>query len=543
MFRIFFSFIFLVSVAIVAQQPTREDSLVGSVTPEKTWWDLLHYDITVKPDYPTKTLTGNNKIKYKTLSGGNSKMMQIDLVKPLTIDSAFQDNKKLTFHNKGNIWYISLPKHSKSKSYELNIYYSGKPVESVSPPWDGGMVWAKDSLNRPWISVACQYKGASLWYPCKNMLYDEPDEGASISIIVPADMTAVGNGRWVGKKLSSDRTAKYTWKVVNPINHYGISFYAGNYVNISQTYQGRKGKLDMSYWILDYNRQKALDHMIPEAVQTMKSLERWFGPYPFYEDGFKIVEAPYIGMEHQSAIAYGNNYTKGTFKGKDISKTGWGKKTDRLIVHEMAHEWFGNSITASDIADRWIQEGFAGLAEELVIADLCGRKAGEEFLVARYKGIDNEKPIIGRYGINEDSSSDNYIKGWAVIHMIKTIMNDDEKFRKILQGVTASFYHKVTSTQEIEDYIITKSGMNFKPLFNQYLRTTQIPELEYSIKNNELRYRFTNCIDGFFMPVKIDGSDDWLFPTVSWQTFQLKNNNITEINTDPNFYIKVKKVE
>ncbi|AKK73398.1 peptidase M1 [Chryseobacterium gallinarum] len=543
MFRIFFSFIFLVSVAIVAQQPTREDSLVGSVTPEKAWWDLLHYDITVKPDYPTKTLTGNNKIKYKTLSGGNSKMMQIDLVKPLTIDSAFQDNKKLTFHNKGNIWYISLPKHSKSKSYELNIYYSGKPVESVSPPWDGGMVWAKDSLNRPWISVACQYKGASLWYPCKNMLYDEPDEGASISIIVPADMTAVGNGRWVGKKLSSDRTAKYTWKVVNPINHYGISFYAGNYVNISQTYQGRKGKLDMSYWILDYNRQKALDHMIPEAVQTMKSLERWFGPYPFYEDGFKIVEAPYIGMEHQSAIAYGNNYTKGTFKGKDISKTGWGKKTDRLIVHETAHEWFGNSITASDIADRWIQEGFAGLAEELVIADLCGRKAGEEFLVARYKGIDNEKPIIGRYGINEDSSSDNYIKGWAVIHMIKTIMNDDEKFRKILQGVTASFYHKVTSTQEIEDYIITKSGMNFKPLFNQYLRTTQIPELEYSIKNNELRYRFTNCIDGFFMPVKIDGSDDWLFPTVSWQTFQLKNNNITEINTDPNFYIKVKKVE
>ncbi|MCL8537116.1 M1 family metallopeptidase [Chryseobacterium gallinarum] len=543
MFRIFFSFIFLVSVAIVAQQPTREDSLVGSVTPEKAWWDLLHYDITVKPDYPTKTLTGNNKIKYKTLSGGNSKMMQIDLVKPLTIDSAFQDNKKLTFHNKDNIWYISLPKHSKSKSYELNIYYSGKPVESVSPPWDGGMVWAKDSLNRPWISVACQYKGASLWYPCKNMLYDEPDEGASISIIVPADMTAVGNGRWVGKKLSSDRTAKYTWKVVNPINHYGISFYAGNYVNISQTYQGRKGKLDMSYWILDYNRQKALDHMIPEAVQTMKSLERWFGPYPFYEDGFKIVEATYIGMEHQSAIAYGNNYTKGTFKGKDISKTGWGKKTDRLIVHETAHEWFGNSITASDIADRWIQEGFAGLAEELVIADLCGRKAGEEFLVARYKGIDNEKPIIGRYGINEDSSSDNYIKGWAVIHMIKTIMNDDEKFRKILQGVTASFYHKVTSTQEIEDYIITKSGMNFKPLFNQYLRTTQIPELEYSIKNNELRYRFTNCIDGFFMPVKIDGSDDWLFPTVSWQTFQLKNNNITEINTDPNFYIKVKKVE
>ncbi|WP_343657824.1 M1 family aminopeptidase [Chryseobacterium sp.] len=390
-----FIFILLVTNLAVAQQPSKEDSLVGSLTPEKSWWNLLSYDITIKPDYRTKTITGNNQIKYKVISEEPTELMQIDLIKPLVIDSVIQNGRKLSFQNKGNIWYVSGAKKRKNKKYTITVYYSGAPVESLSPPWDGGFVWSKNSLNRPWISVACQYKGASLWYPCKNMLYDETDEGASISIITPASLNAIGNGRLVKQQRTSDGDMQYTWKVVNPINHYGISFYMGNYVNIKKNYTETKGKLSMDYWVLDYNKQKVEDHLIPKSIQAMKSLEHWFGSYPFYEDGFKIVEAPYIGMEHQSAIAYGNNFTKGTYKGNDVSKTGWGKKkADRIVIHEMSHEWFGNSITAGDIADRWIQEGFAGLAEELLLSDLFGKKAGRSFFQADIEPLKMINPSL-----------------------------------------------------------------------------------------------------------------------------------------------------
>lgn len=533
-----FIFILFVSNWAAAQKPSKEDSLVGSLTPEKRWWDLMSYNITIKPDYHTKTITGNNKIRYKVISEQPSELMQIDFVKPLIIDSVTQNGKKLSFQNKGNIWYVSGVRKHKNRKYNIAVYYSGKPVESQSPPWDGGFVWGKDSLNRPWISVACQYKGASLWYPCKNMLYDEPDEGASISIITPASLNAIGNGCLVKQQRTSDGDMQYTWKVVNLINHYGISFYMGNYVNIKKNYTGIIGKLSMDYWVLDYNKQKAENHLIPESIQAMKSLEHWFGPYPFYEDGFNIVEAPYIGMEHQSAIAYGNNFTKGTYKGNDVSKTGWGKKTDRIVIHEMSHEWFGNSITAGDIADRWIQEGFAGLAEELVLSDLFGKKAEEEFLSGRYRTIENDKPIIGRYGINEDGSSDGYVKGWAVIHMIKTVIDNDEKFLQILRGLNKQFYHKVVTTKEIENYINIQSGINFNAVYDQYLRTSQVPVLEYFITDHKLQYRFTNCINNFTMPIKIIGIEDWISPTTSWQSYDLKNNFINQVDIDPNFYIK-----
>ena len=526
--------------------PTKADTLNGSVTPERIWWDIQHYDLTIKPDYLNKTISGKNIIEYNVTDKKHSHSMQIDLVSPLKIDSVFQNGKKIGYERNQNIWYLKISEIQASKKNKVIIYYSGKPTESIEPPWDGGLVWAKDSLGRPWISVACQYKGASLWYPCKNTMHDEPDKGFSISIIVPDTLIAVGNGRLKGKLKNSDQTITYQWVVQNPISHYAVSFYVGKYVNISQIYKGRKGKLSMDYWILDYNEKKAEKHMIPEVNNTMKSLEHWFGPYPFYEDGFKMVDASYIGMEHQSAIAYGNTYVKGTNKkGGDISNTGWGKKTDKIIVHEMAHEWFGNNITAIDIADRWIQEGFAGLGEELVIADLCGKQAGAEFLAGRFRTIENDKPIIATYGINKDGSQDNYIKGWAIIHMIKTIINDDKKFLKILNGLNSTFYHKVVTTKQIENYISSKSGTNFKYLFDQYLRTAQVPVLEYKVKGNELMYRFGNCNNDFTMPIKTNlTKDDWIYPTTFWQFFKIKNSTSTDIlKSDLNFYITVKNVE
>ncbi|PAM96602.1 peptidase M1 [Flavobacterium sp. IR1] len=526
--------------------PTKQDTLNGSITPERIWWDIQHYDLTIKPDYVNKTITGKNVIEYNVSDKKHSNLMQIDLVSPLKIDSVFQKGKKIEYSQNQNIWYLKLPKNQSTTKNKIEIFYSGKPTESIKPPWDGGLVWAKDSLNRPWISVACQYKGASLWYPCKNTMYDEPDKGATISIVTPDTLVAIANGRLLRKTKNNDRTLTYTWGVKNPISHYAISFYIGKYENISQTYKGTKGNLSMDYWILDYNRKKAEKHMIPEVNSTMKSLENWFGPYPFYGDGFKMVDAPYIGMEHQSAIAYGSSYKKGTNKiGGDISNTGWGKKTDKIIVHEMAHEWFGNNITAIDIADRWIQEGFAGLGEELVIADISGKQAGNEFMAGRFRTIENDKPIITRYGINEDGSQDNYVKGWAILHMIKTIINNDDEFKKILKGLNTQFYHKVVTTKQIENYISSASGIEFNYLFDQYLRTKEVPVFEYELKNNELHYRYTNCKENFAMPIKTSWTkENWIHPTTTWKSLPTEEiSTAVPIKTDLNFYITVKKTE
>lgn len=547
-----FLFLFnLLFCSLQAQQneplriPTKQDTLNGSITPERIWWDIQHYNLSVKPDYLNKSISGKNEIEYNVIQKKHSDLMQIDLVVPLKIDSVFQKGKKIEYTQNENIWYLKLPQKQSSKNNKILIYYSGKPTESIKPPWDGGLVWAKDSLGRPWISVACQYKGASLWYPCKNTMYDEPDRGASISIAVPDNLIAIGNGR-LKNKLTTSGTTTYQWEVKNPINHYGITFYIGNYINLKETFKGEKGPLSMDFWVLDYNKEKAEIHMIPEVNITMKSLENWYGPYPFYEDGFKMVDAPYIGMEHQSAIAYGSSYKKGTNKkGGDISNTGWGKKTDKIIVHEIAHEWFGNNITAIDIADRWIQEGFAGLGEELVIADLCGRTAGNEFMNGRFRTIQNDKPVIARYGINEDGSNDNYVKGWAVMHMIGAIINDDEKFREVLRGLNHDFHNKTVTTNEIETYISRKSGINFDYLFDQYLRTIKVPVLEYQFKNGELKYRYTNCNESFAMPIKTNWSKEkWLHPTVSWQSFKVENDVATaDFKIDINFYVKLQKTE
>lgn len=525
--------------------PTKQDTLNGSITPERSWWDIQHYDLSIKPDYVNKTITGKNIIEYNITDKKHSDLMQIDLVSPLKIDSVFQKDKKIDFTQNQNIWYLKLSKNQASKKNKIIIYYSGKPTESIKPPWDGGLVWAKDSLNRPWISVACQYKGASLWYPCKNTMYDEPDHGASIAVTAPDTLIAISNGRLKNTIKNHDGTQTYQWEVKNPISHYAISFYIGKYINISQAYQGKKGKLTMDYWVLDYNKTKTEKHMIPEVNSTMKSLEHWFGPFPFYEDGFKMVDAPYIGMEHQSAIAYGGGYKRGTNKkGGDISNTGWGKKTDKIIVHEIAHEWFGNNITAIDIADRWIQEGFAGLAEELAIAEISGTQAGNEFMAGRFRTIENDKPIIARYGINEDGSQDNYIKGWAILHMIKNIVNNDPKYREILQGLNRDFYHKTVTTKQIENYISLNTAIDFQYLFDQYLRTNLVPVLEYQIKDNQLLYRYSNCNDDFSMPIKTNVTKDaWIYPTITWKSLEIKNLSPDDtLKADINFYITTKKL-
>ncbi len=351
-----------------------------------------------------------------------------------------------------------MPDQQKGTKGKLSIRYGGKPHEAIRAPWDGGWTFTKDSLGRPWMTVTCQGgAGASIWYPCKDHQSDEPDNGASLTMRVPDTLMAVGNG-----------TTSYTWEVTNPINNYNIIPYIGKYINFKEVYQGEKGKLDLNYWVLDYNEQKAKSYLPKEVHNTMKSFEYWFGPYPFYEDGYQLIDVPHSGMEHQSAVAYGNWYQPG-YRKRDGSGTGWGLKWDFIVIHESGHEWFGNNITSNDLADMWVHEGFTNYSETLFIEHIFGEQAGNEYNAGIRSGIRNDRPIIPpTYGVNAQGSGDMYPKGGNMLHAIKHSINDNEKFRQILRGLNKDFYHKTVNTAQVENYISKKAGFDYSKVFDQY---------------------------------------------------------------------------
>jgi aminopeptidase N len=528
----------------VAQDSFRlisRDSLKGTITKEREWWDVQYYSIDLQIDFESRELTGKVTIDFKVVRKQHSGFMQIDLQAPLSIDSIKMGEEKLQFKRYGAA-YIVEARNLNGEGGKLDIHYSGIPRESTSPPYDGGFVWAKDSLGRSWISVACQLVGGSVWYPCKDHYSDEPDRGASITISINDSLgVVVGNGRLKSKHSNEGKTA-YTWGVTNPINNYGISFYIGKYVNIDEVYAGEKGQLDMSFWVLDYNRDKAISHLIPETEKTIKALEKWFGPYPFYEDGLKMVESSYIGMEHQSAIAYGNKFKKGRFLFKNL--TTLDLQTDRLIVHELAHEWFGNNITMSDIADRWVQEGFAAYGEELFIEELLGRKAGRDFFLTRLPDkIKNKYPLISDYGIFKDAGPDMYFKGWAIVHMLREMIDDDVKFKSFLRTMNREFYHKTIYSGQLEKFCSTFFKQDFSGYFEQYLRHSSVPVLEYAIAGNKLRYRLVADVKELEIAVKLKSPDRTIHARPVWMEVELKNNELLKpIVIDPNFLLQARQV-
>jgi aminopeptidase N len=537
----------------VQPKPTRQDTLRGSIAAERAWWNVLAYHIVVEPDYLTKTIRGRNEIIFEVLQSGKNKRMQIDLQQPMTIDSLrLEQNmplKKNQLNRDGNVYIIDFGNYefgnnipsSAKQSYSLQIYFSGKPREAVYPPWDGGWIWARDTKGRPFISVACQKLGASVWYPCKDHQSDEPDNGASLTIKVADTLVAVGNGRLKEKNKHADGTTSWTWVVTNPINNYNIIPYIGSYVHFSDTLMGEKGKLDLDYWVLDYNLEKARKQFSRDVKPTLRCFEYWFGPFPFYEDSYKLVEAPHLGMEHQSAIAYGNKYQNG-YLGMDLSGSGWGKKWDYIIVHETGHEWFGNNITTNDIADMWVHEGFTDYSETLFVEWLYGKQAGNEYTQGLRSKILNDRPIIGPYGVNREGSSDMYYKGSNLIHMLRQIIDDDSLFRNILRGMNKTFRHKTVDSKDVEEYISRQAGKVFSRVFDQYLRTTKIPVLEYKIQGDRIFYRWANCVDGFKMPVRLETSGVWLFPETDWKDMTATAELIENFKADKNFYITVKKL-
>ena len=516
---------------------SRQDTLRGSITPERIWWDLTYYHLKVQVDPEKRYISGENTIKYNVLSANQT--MQIDLQAPLNITKVTQDGKNLKILHDGNAHFITLTKQQVIGNTEsIIVQYEGNPKEAIRAPWDGGFSWKKDANGKHFIATSCQGLGASVWWPCKDHMYDEV-ESMRISVTVPSHLMDVSNGRLESVENHGETTT-YNWFVDNPINNYGVNVNIGDYTHFSEVFDGEKGPLSMDYYVLKDNLEKA-KKQFTDAPKMMKAFEHWFGPYPFYEDGFKLVEVPYLGMEHQSSVTYGNQYKQG-YLGRDLSGTGWGLKFDFIIIHESGHEWFANNITDIDIADMWIHESFTNYSESLFLDYYYGKKAASEYVIGLRKTIANKTPIIGKYNVNKSGSSDMYNKGGNMLHTLRQLIDNDEKWRLILRKMNADFYHQTVTTKQIEDFLSKETGFNLNPFFNQYLRTINIPTLEHTIENKTLKYRWTNTVANFEMPLKttINGKEKWIYPTSNWKKLELTSAG-TSFLIDENFYVLLKK--
>ena len=514
---------------------TRQDTLRGTITAEREWWDLNYYHLDIKVDPEERSIKGSNTVGYTVLK--SNKLMQIDLQEPMKITAVYQKNKPLKFTREGNAYFIELKQKQKAgKVNYITIEYEGKPKVAVRAPWDGGLSWEKDNNGIDFIATSCQGLGASVWWPNKDHMYDEVDS-MLMSVNVPKHLINVSNGRLRKVIEKDDNTKTYEWFVANPINNYGVNINIGDYVNFSEKYNGEKGILDLDYYVLRDNLEKAKDQF-KQVPMMLDAFEHWFGPYPFYEDSFKVVEVPYLGMEHQSSITYGNKYMQG-YLGRDLSRTGWGLKFDYIIIHEAGHEWFANNITYIDIADMWVHAGFTCYSENLYVDYHFGKEASADYVIGTRRGIRNRRPIIGPYNVNREGSGDMYSKGANILHTLRQIAKDDEKWRQILRGLNKEFYHQTVTSKQVEEYISDNIGFDLKYVFDQYLRDIRIPVLEYFIKDGELNFRWAETIDGFDMPIEIivDDNKKWIYPVNSWKKITSEKEYI-EIDRDYYVYSK-----
>ena len=534
-FILFVSFTIQATGQPVPKKPRDDKENMPADTPENyRWWNLLHYTINITPDYNSKFVSGTNAIQFRALQIGHA--MQIDLQRPMVIKAIKWKSTSLVFKRDGDSYLVNFPRViKKGETQTVIVQFEGNPHVANRPPWDNGWIWATDKKGRPWMSIACEGSGAAIWLPCKNLLYDEPDSGVSFSITVPDTLVAVANGRIQRRLMNKKGTATYTWNVVNPINHYNIIPYIGKYVTWHENYAGLKGNLDCDYWVLDYNKVKAKKHF-KQTDTMLNCFESWLGPYPFYEDSYKLVEAPMLGMEHQSAIAYGNEFENG-YSGKNLSGTEWGLKWDFILIHESGHEWFGNSITSNGGGDSWIHEGFTKYLETLYTDYLYGKEAGNDYAIGIWKRIKNDEPVLGT------GTSDAYNKGSAMLHMIRQIIGDIS-FKEMLQGLNKRFYHQTVNTSQLLDFINQITQHDFTRVINQYLGTTQIPVLEYFVEGTVFKYRWTNCVEHFDMPLKISFNSqdfEFIYPGVDWKEIPVKQPGPVTLTVDRNFYVGVKR--
>ena len=527
------AFVCLCGTLLAQPTFTRQDTLRGTITPERSWWDLNYYHLDVAVDIDNRSISGSNSIYYTVVEENN--IMQVDLQPPLKISRVMYEGKEMPVEHDGNAHFITLPEQDIGNQGMVEVFYSGVPVAAKRPPWDGGFDWNEDSNGKPFVATSCQGIGASIWWPNKDHGYDEPDS-MLISVTVPRDLMNVSNGRLRKIDKNKDKTITTHWFVSNPLSNYVVNINIGDYVHWSEVYPGEKGSLDVDYWVLRENKKKAREQF-KQVPMMLKAFEHWFGPYPFYEDGFKLVEVPYLGMEHQSSITYGNKYGNG-YLGRDLSRTGWGLTFDFIIIHESGHEWFANNITASDIADMWIHESFTNYSENLYVEYYNGKDAGAEYVRGTRWDIHNDRPVQGIYGVHYRGSGDMYPKGGNMLHTLRQLVDDDSKWRNILRGLNEEFYHKTVDADQIEQYISQSSGLQLDYFFDQYLRDVRIPVLEYKKDGDKLHYRWNNCLETFAMPVQVElnGKSLWLNPNTQWSTLDA-GLEVKSIKVDPDFYV------
>jgi len=524
---------------------TLADTLRGSLTsPLRTCYDIDYYHLDVKFDIDNKFISGSTLFKFTSTQDFTK--LQFDLFSNLKVEKVIYKGQELPYTREFNAVFVTFPATIKKGSKDkFTVFYSGNPIQAKNAPWDGGVVFTKDSLGKPWVATACQGMGASVWWPNKDQQADEVDS-ALISISVPTGLKDVSNGRLRKVTDLGNGYTRFDWFVANPINNYDIEANIGDYTHFSDSFDGEKGKLSLDYWVLPYHIEQAKKQFGDNVKRMLQSHEHWFGPYPFYEDGYKLIETPYLGMEHQSGTAYGNHFVNGYYsrgEGVDLSHTGWGLKWDYIIIHESGHEWFGNSITSKDLGDMWIHESFTDYSESLFVETFYGKQAGLEYVHGLRRGIANDSPIVGPYGVNKEGSEDMYDKGSVILNMVRTIINDDEKWRGILRGLNKTFYHQTVTYNDIVNYIVDKSGMNLAPVFDQYLHYRTIPILEFATVNGKLNCRWTSCVKGFNMPVKIkikNGEYQFITPGTRLSPVNIEGINKDNFEVDTfNYYIGI----
>jgi len=517
---------------------TRADSLRGGQSALRTCYDINYYHLDVKLDVARKFISGSNLFRFTATR--DFTRLQFDLFANLEVSKVLYHGRPLAFTREANAVFVTFPEAIKQGSREeFTVLYSGFPTIAKKAPWDGGFVFAQDTTGQPWVATACQGVGASIWWPTKDQQADEVDS-MLISVAVPQGLKDVSNGRLRGTTKLTGGYTRYDWAVTNPINNYDVALNVANYSHFGEVYQGENGPLTLDYWVLPQNLEKAKKQFGANVKPMLKSMEYWFGPYPFYKDGYKLVETPHLGMEHQSAVAYGNKYRNG-YLGQDRSATGWGSKWDFIIIHESGHEWFGNNITSKDIADMWVHESFTCYSEALFVESQYGKQAGQEYLHGQRRNIHNDGPIIGPYGVNKEGSGDMYDKGSNLLNMVRTIVNDDVKWRNILRGLNKAFYHQTVTGQQVIDYISREAGYDFNPLFAQYLRYPSLPVLEMRIEKGQLFGHWVSNVPGFTVPVRVrTKGGEYRFVTPDRKPLGLPGATRDNVEVDTfNYYIGV----
>lgn len=496
---LFFSLVFVQSFAQTNPQKktfSKKDSLRGYLSSLRSGYDVKFYNLDITVDPGKKFIFGSNEITFKALS--NLSKIQIDLFENMHIKGITINGQNLAYTREFNAVFVNFSKIlQKDSIYRIRIAYEGNPIVAKNPPWDGGFTWTTDEVKNYWVGVSCQGIGASLWWPNKDHQSDEPDS-MSIKVSVPNGLKDISNGRLRNTVDLGNGYTRFDWFVKNPINNYDVTVNIGNYDQFSENFQD----LSCDFYVLPEHEEKARAQFL--QVRTLLScFLYYFGPYPFKEDGYKIVESPYLGMEHQSAIAYGNHFANG-YLGSDLSGTGYGNSWDYILVHESAHEWFGNNITTKDIADMWVHEAFATYAEGLFVEFTQGYKQGQEYIKGLRSKVQNDRPCIGVYGVNNEGSEDMYFKGANMLNTIRSVINKDSVWFGILRKMNVVFRHQTINGQDLIDFICKESKLNLRPVFYQYLNTTQIPSL--LIKRDHkgsISYRWANTQKGFNMPVDL----------------------------------------